>query len=631
MPHQQLGGEVRDVVIQGSTLFTAEGARLAIYDVADSSNPVQLGEIVPNAEPIFALLVDGNYAYIVSQNQMSIVDVSQTNSPTVIGRFTTTGGGDLAKSGNLIYLASYFRHISPSETVPSGLRVIDVTTPSAPAEIGFFETDHYDKIVRHDNYVYMSKDSRSPSDGLQVVDVSDPASIQLTAQLNGDLHNFTIAGDTLYTRNYDIDSTERISIFSLADPAVPLFVKLHEVFIIHSVGILEANGDNLYISGGDSLFSFDISTPQNPTFSSVVQLPFDQLLADARAFSADGTHAVTAHRLFGFQLLDISADPPLIQKTETSPLTYGSFVETTETGLIVHNGAQKLLSSYSLTDEGQAPVLEDTAVIAEGDVQDMLWVDEFLYVTTSEKLIVYSLTASHQLTERGSIEYDFSAAHQLSYAGGRVFITPRGFEKILEYDVSNPDNPIYVREHVVDLSISTSFVVDDLLYVTSLDTVNIINLDTGTVETAFELDTNGITDLLPVDDMIYVTTSHNSPFEPRPDDYQLITIDYSNALIPNRVDSDEIGGIGHKMIVSDDKLFIATETTGTGELSIFDLANPLNPTKEATASTFGTLGGNDIAIVNMTAYIADAEAGLWIGRDISDGFIHTVYLPIITQ
>jgi hypothetical protein len=85
-----------------------------------------------------------------------VIDVSTPSGPWEVGFVDTPGQArGVAVSGNYAYLADR----------DSGLRVIDVSTPSMPVEVGFFDTPSWaEAVAEASGYVYLA----DQSDGLAV-------------------------------------------------------------------------------------------------------------------------------------------------------------------------------------------------------------------------------------------------------------------------------------------------------------------------------------------------------------------------------------------------------------------------------------------------------------------------------
>ncbi len=113
-----------------------------------------------------ALSSDDHYAYVADGNNsgLRVVDVDPS-SPyflTVIGHCPTPGfARDVAVSGNYAYIADGW----------TGLRVVDVSNPNLPNEVGYYYTSWASGVAVSGSHAYVA----SEGEGLRVVDVSDPA------------------------------------------------------------------------------------------------------------------------------------------------------------------------------------------------------------------------------------------------------------------------------------------------------------------------------------------------------------------------------------------------------------------------------------------------------------------------
>jgi len=107
--------------------------------------------------------VSGSYAYVAdSDSGLRVIDISTPSSPTEVGFYDTPYlAKDVAVSGNYAYVAD-------SE---SGLRVIDISTPSNPTEVGFYDTPgQADGVAVSGDYAYIADFG-----GLRVINISSPS------------------------------------------------------------------------------------------------------------------------------------------------------------------------------------------------------------------------------------------------------------------------------------------------------------------------------------------------------------------------------------------------------------------------------------------------------------------------
>ena len=106
----------------------------------------------------------GIYAFVADLYiGLRIIDVSDPTNPTEVGFYDTPGDiRDVYVSWNYAYVADG----SP------GLRIIDVSDPTNPTEVGFYDTPGYAcGVYVSGSYAYVA----DGSPGLRIIDVSDPS------------------------------------------------------------------------------------------------------------------------------------------------------------------------------------------------------------------------------------------------------------------------------------------------------------------------------------------------------------------------------------------------------------------------------------------------------------------------
>ena len=117
---------------------TTNGGIFAVYDVADAANPQLLGQITTSQT--FDLTVRGHYAYLVDganfgDGGLRIVDVSDPSALAVVGQDATdcpyAGGIDVSADGDTVYVAC-----SSDANFSNALQIIDASDKSAPVLVG---------------------------------------------------------------------------------------------------------------------------------------------------------------------------------------------------------------------------------------------------------------------------------------------------------------------------------------------------------------------------------------------------------------------------------------------------------------------------------------------------------------
>ena len=197
---------VEDVIVVGNTAYVASGGGVTLFNV---QNPTQINELTTvvaesygegiAVDPPYILLGDGsaglrildattpsaptevaqvdtlgyvegvsysgNIAYVAAGSRIHLIDYSTPGSPTYAGRIGSPL--DYYQSsvvrGSFLYVADFF----------GGFRVFDVSTPSNPRDVGFFDpADRTARISLDGNYAYVANGDK----GVTILDISTPAS-----------------------------------------------------------------------------------------------------------------------------------------------------------------------------------------------------------------------------------------------------------------------------------------------------------------------------------------------------------------------------------------------------------------------------------------------------------------------
>lgn len=143
-----------------------------IYDVTQLTQPTLVGNWTlwdPTTNPEFAVSnVKISWPYLFASEQtvgLYVLDISDPSDITAVATCQTPGTAmwiEMSDDRNIVYLADSH----------GGLRIIDVSDPASPREVGF-----YDETVERAMHVALSGDSVYVADGgeigLHVIDVSD--------------------------------------------------------------------------------------------------------------------------------------------------------------------------------------------------------------------------------------------------------------------------------------------------------------------------------------------------------------------------------------------------------------------------------------------------------------------------
>jgi hypothetical protein len=174
-----------EIAVSGDRLYIADGlAGLQVVSVADPTHPVITGTL-DFGESCSAVRVGGSHAFLESWMHLRVVDISSPDHPLEIGNLEIPGGRSLCLSGPFVYVGS-----------TNYLSVVDVTIPSHPILRGRL-SGGADGLATSGSKVY------GVSEGyLEVIDVSNPdapvwkGGVSLGYSYSLFLHRIALSGTT---------------------------------------------------------------------------------------------------------------------------------------------------------------------------------------------------------------------------------------------------------------------------------------------------------------------------------------------------------------------------------------------------------------------------------------------------
>jgi hypothetical protein len=196
-------------------------------------------------------------AYVAIGDQLQIVDITDSSNPVIKGAYIGTV--------NYVTVVGTFAYVCGDA---SGLKILDITNPAQPVEMGNFVTGTVESIVVSGNYAYVP----DPINGLQIIDITNPAQPTLkgTYKLSGAISDVTVVGNYAYLTNAE----SGLTVVDITDPANPTLKGTFDTpGIATSVTVI---GNHAYVSDTTSLQVIDISNPASPTFTSSYQIASSQ-------------------------------------------------------------------------------------------------------------------------------------------------------------------------------------------------------------------------------------------------------------------------------------------------------------------------------------------------------------------
>ena len=289
----------------GRFSFLARVSALALFfghaSAQDSLNVTQIGQLYywDGAEDV---VVTGDFAYVAAgPSGLRIVDVTNPAGPLEVGFYDTPGSATgLAVSGNYAYVADE----------GARLPVVDITNPSVPFEAGFYYSPGGALgVVVSGNYAYVAAGYW----GLRVVNIANPAAPTEVGFYDtpGNAQDVAVAGNYAYVA----DGWGGLRVVDITNPAAPF-----EVGFYDTPGFawgVAVSGNYAYVADWDGgLRVVNIMNPAAPAETGFYDTP-----GLARGVAVSGNYAYVADMSY-FGIYDCSAATGISSQTVVQPLTW---------------------------------------------------------------------------------------------------------------------------------------------------------------------------------------------------------------------------------------------------------------------------------------------------------------------
>jgi len=197
----------KDVFVSGNYAFVANAGSFEIIDISDKTNPFSVWESDGSISSALSVHVSGDYAYLggggYSQQrrfgEFHILNVSDPSNPVIVFHHGWTWGPIV----NSVFVLENHAYVCSYDDPPSdGIHIMDVSDPQVPTVIGVYDTPYESRSAYvSGNYAYVTcTDTDNDLGCLQVLDVSDPANPTLSGNydIDGDAIDVCVSGDFTY-------------------------------------------------------------------------------------------------------------------------------------------------------------------------------------------------------------------------------------------------------------------------------------------------------------------------------------------------------------------------------------------------------------------------------------------------
>jgi photosystem II stability/assembly factor-like uncharacterized protein len=541
----------RQVVLRG------HGGLVEIVDISNPSRPRVISQLNVGPGQVNGIKIIGNLAYFAGGTKFFIADISDLHNPQIIG---SCGGllsniRDLDISGNHAFVSDYHY----------GLRVIDISMPTAPAVVGSLPLpDCRTRLVRaFGNIVYVTRYTHVARPygvaGLSIVDVSDPAHpVERTFLQNLSVGDLAVDKTGRYL--FVMGQNTSLKIYDVLNPAAPIEVASYGGTF--SPGGIKVIGDRAYFTDAyqNKAVILDISDPIHPVEISIFQFLDSTALARP---AAAGNLCLVPSWYDALRIVDFS--------------NLGS---PAQVGILETVG----LSNHADVANGQAYVATSR--------------------TTSDRLKVLNLANLSNITQTASLETSYGI-NDVVANGIRAYLAGGG-AGLRAIDISNPARPVEDGSSLSAPQAQDIVISGNYAYVA--DGYNGLKI--------FDIRTPGKPGLLgacPTSGYAYQLAVSGTYAYLACDTQGLRIIDISDPQNPHIVGSRVFSESAYNVAVSANHAYVVNYNNDI--IWVVDVSNPANPVERASRNVYFCYG--DIGFSGRYMFVPNTFFGLKI-FDISD-------------
>ncbi|WP_214044757.1 hypothetical protein, partial [Methanomethylovorans sp.] len=353
-------GEEGSVVVEGNYAYVSSGSGILIIDITDPEKIIfagscEIGNLVSD------IVVSGNYAYLTGYS-LSILDIKDPSSVALVGSHEIGDAKVVAVSDGHAYV------ISAVDGSSTGLFIMDVADPAAPAAIGSYSTtlNAYD-IDASGNYAYIA----DYNSGLVIVNITDPLAVRLEGSIAtaGHAYDITVAGNYAYIAN------SGLMILNITDPKLPQIESIYYNDSYDTIGVAVKDDHAYMASVFGGLLIIDTIDPSTPVYVGGYDTD------DAQSVVISDNYAYIANGFSGLLILDITdpAAPAYVSHYDTAG--YANDIAVTDGYACIADGSNGLVI-LDITDPASPRPLNTYGTA--GYANDIIVADDLAYIAASD-------------------------------------------------------------------------------------------------------------------------------------------------------------------------------------------------------------------------------------------------------
>jgi hypothetical protein len=552
----------------------------------DSLNVTQRTMVTLSWGEASRVAIQGNYAYIASgKTGLRILDISDPDDPAEIGYCDTPGEANgVAVSGNYAYVADMM----------CDLRVIDISNPSHPHEIAWLETGTmaYD-VDCDENFVYLV----DRWDGLKIIDISNPYQPTIVGAWTSSMSNVlcvTIAGSSAYVGC----GSQGLVVVDIREPNSPAFLASIQT---PSVPVdVFVSGDLAYVIAS-GLRILDVSEPADPHLFSVTDVT-----GGARAVVAEQNYAYVPTYSNGVRILDVSSPSSPFEVSDFPADGPGEDIALVgDFACVVDNGVR--IADIS---NPASPNIVSTFV-SRGENQRVTLSGNHIYVAAGcGGLKIIEITSSELLEVVGN--FHPSSPNDVSVVGNYAYVADEA-QGLTVIDVENPESPVLIGSCVTPGNTKAVEVSGIYAYLADYDggfrVVDVADPSAPT-EVASCPTIGSAKDIAVQGNYAYVIDNALRVFDITDPNNPLLIGGYSSLESYNGI---AVSGI-HAYVT-----YLFDISNGIFGLRVFDISNPREPVPCGSIVTPGGEYAYSMKVEGDYLYLANGIGGLQV-YDVSDPY-----------
>lgn len=449
----RLNGYLLDV--QGNMVYVIQDEVLKVADISHPQTPLDVIDTgLKNASA-----VSGQYVYTVdvTNRVLGIVDLSDPGDPQPRGSLeigTDYLGqleGVIKISADLIYVKNTFW--GESGLTSSAFFLVDVSDPDTPEQIGSWsgqdEPSEHGVIfgalageALEDNLLYLALESCYSSNGLWIVDVSDPTDLHHVGSfyaLTGALNAISVDKFAYVLRFGFSNDLEIVDLTDLNNIQVRMGIT--SVSALDEMPLVD---HYLYLPASQGTI-LDLASSIRP-----LQLNRNATgLENSSHIKIAGEHACASNFNGGLNFIDVSdpANPRLISHLDTEDIGYLACADTEALYIVPSYGSTADVTSLHIVDISDItrPVDVFSQRLSIDYINDVAYGNGYLYVTVPqgyfpayhEQLWVFDVSDQAHPRQVSTVEIGPHNS-KISIMGHYVYLAG---DDIMVFDVSDPAHP----------------------------------------------------------------------------------------------------------------------------------------------------------------------------------------------